>query len=221
MQTGQNFIAFRIRSNAAWIDLYAELIWSPRLTNPVRETRAERRSRNLMIGTNKERHRTLEVADPNLVRAGVEIQGTFFVDLALTVRRGKDFDTDFRGANEDGRLRLIADFKPTWSEPSDIDGLDAVSSRERALRNDEALGKQVGQKIAHGKLSAPVAESWRGSHEDMSVSIGLYSIRQVRQPRICTEFSPASEVERSLRLEVRELDCDRHVGKIRQKWKNA
>jgi len=167
-----------------------------------------------MVGTDKKRHGTIEVADPNLGGAGVEIERTFFNDLALSVRRGKDFNTDFRGANEDGGFRLITDFKPAWREPSDIDGLDAVSSRERALRNDEALGKQVGQKIAQGKLSAPVAESWRGSHEDMSVSIGLYSIRQLRQPGICTEFGPASEVERSLRLEIRELDGDGHSGNL-------
>src|SRR5436309_15818358 len=105
-----------------------------------------------MINTNKKRHRTIEVADPDLGRAGVEIESAFFVDLALGIRRGKHFDTDFRGANEDGGFWLIVDFKPAWPEPSDVDGLDAISSRDRALCNDEALGKQVGQKIAQGKL---------------------------------------------------------------------
>src|SRR5205823_8971723 len=113
----------------------------------------------------------------------------------------------------DGGFWFIVDFKPAWPEPSDVDGLDAISSRDRALCNDEALGKQVGQKIAQGKLPTPVAESRWGSHEDMSMSIGLDSIRQLRQPLICTEFSPASEVERRLRLEIRELDHDRHIGK--------
>ena len=151
-----------------------------------------------MVNARKKRHGTIQVTDPNLDGAGVEVEGAFFVHLALSVRRGEDFDTDFRGANEDGRFWLIVGFKPARPEPADVDGLDAVSSRERALRNDEALGKQVRQEIAQGKLSAPVAESWRGSHEDMSMSIGLDSVLQLRQPGICTELSPASEVERSL-----------------------
>ena len=174
-----------------------------------------------MTGINKERNRTVEITDPNLGGAGVEIGCAFFVDFASGIGGGKDFDTDFRGANEDGRFWLIVGFKPARPEPGDVDGLDAVSSRERALRNDEALGKQVRQEIAQGKLSAPVAESWRGSHEDMSVSIGLDSIRQFRQPGICTEFSPTNQIKTGLRLEIRELDRDRHAGKISQKWKKA
>ena len=174
-----------------------------------------------MINARKKRHGAVEVADPNLGGAGIEIEGAFFVDFASGIRRGKDFDTDFGGANEDGRSWLIVDFKPARPKPSHIDGLDAVGSRHRALCNDEALRKQLGQKIAQGKLSAPVAESWRGSHEDMSVSIGLDAVRQLRQPGICTEFCPTNQVEAGLRLEIRELDRDRHAGKIRQKWKKA
>ena len=174
-----------------------------------------------MIGTNKERHRTVEITDPNLGGAGVEIKCAFFVYFASCIRGGKDFDTDLWGANEDGRFWLILDFKPVGTHPNYIDSLDAVSSRERALCNDETLRKQLGQKIAQGKLSTPVAESLRGSHEDMSVSIGLDSIRQFRQPGICTEFSPTNQIKTGLRLEIRELDRDRHAGKIRQKWKKA
>ena len=172
-----------------------------------------------MIGTNKKRDRTVEVTDPNFGRAGVEIKGAFFVDLALGVRRGKDFNTDFRGASENDWLGVK--FRTGGLKPSNIDGFDAVSSRDRALSNDQALRKQVGQKIGQGKLSAPVAESWRRSHEDMSVPIRLDPVRELRQPRICREFSPASKVERGLRLKVRELNDDGHAGKIRQKWKKA
>jgi hypothetical protein len=174
-----------------------------------------------MIGTNKERHRTVEITDPNLGGAGVEIECALFVDFASGIRGGKDFDTNLRGANEDGRFWLLFDCKPVWAQPSHIDSFDAVSSRERALCNDEALRKQVGQKIAQGKLSPPVAESWRGSHEDMSVSIGLDAVRELRQPRICREFGPTSQVELGLRPEIRQLDRDRHAGKIRQNWKKT
>jgi hypothetical protein len=59
------------------------------------ETRAERGSRNRMVGTNKKGYRTVEVADPDIGGAGVEIESAFFVHLALAIRRRKDFDTDF------------------------------------------------------------------------------------------------------------------------------
>ena len=169
-----------------------------------------------MVNARKKRHGTIQVTDPNLGGARVEIECAFFVDFASGIGGGKDFDTDLRGANEDGRFWLILDFKPVRAQPSHIDSLDAVSSRERALCNDETLRKQLGQKIAQGKLSAPVAESWQGSHEDMPVSIGLDSIRQLRQPGIRAEFSPTNQIKTGLRLEIRELDRDRHAGKIRQ-----
>jgi hypothetical protein len=54
-------------------------------------------SRNLMIGTNKKRHRTVEIADPGLGRASVEIERAFFGDLALSIRRGKDLDRNSHG----------------------------------------------------------------------------------------------------------------------------
>jgi hypothetical protein len=64
-----------------------------------------------------------------------------------------------------------------------------------------------------------MAESWRGSHEDMSVSIGLDAVRELCHPRICREFGPTGQVELGLRLEIGQLDRDRHADKIRQKWK--
>jgi hypothetical protein len=55
----------------------------------------------------------------------------------------------------------------------------------------------------------------------MSVSIGLDAVRELRQPRICRDFGPTRQVELGLRLEIRELDRDRHAGNIRQKWKKT
>jgi conjugative transfer signal peptidase TraF len=52
----------------------------------------------------------------------------------------------------------------------------------------------------------------------MSVSIGLDAVRELRQPRICREFGPTSQVEVGLRLEIGQFDRDRHARKIRQKW---
>jgi len=59
-----------------------------------------------MVGTNKKGHRTVEVADPDLGGAGVEIESAFFVHLALGIRRGKDFDTDLKGKRLRYRFRV-------------------------------------------------------------------------------------------------------------------
>jgi hypothetical protein len=172
-----------------------------------------------MISARKERHGTVEVADPDLGSAGVEIEGTFFVDLGLGVRWRKDFDTDFGGASQKGGLQVK--FRPAGVKPSNVEGLHAVSGRNSAFRQGLAVGQELVQKPYNSVLAARMAKTWRRSHQDMSVSIGLDPVRQVRQPGICTDFSPASQVEGSLRLEIRELDCDGHAGKIRQKWKKA
>jgi hypothetical protein len=172
-----------------------------------------------MIGTNKKRHRTVEATNPNFGRSGVEVEGAFFVYFALGVGRGKDFDTDFGGASENDGLQVK--FGPAGVKPSDVEGLHAVSGRNSAFRQGLAVGQELVQKPYNSVLATRMAKTWRRSHQDMSVSIGLDPVRQVRQPGICTDFSPASYVEGSLRLEIRELDCDGHAGKIRQKWKKA
>jgi hypothetical protein len=172
-----------------------------------------------MISARKERHGTVEVADPDLGSAGVEIEGTFFVDLGLGVRWRKDFDTDFGGASQKGGLQVK--FRPAGVKPSNVEGLHAVSGRNSAFRQGLAVGQELVQKPYNSVLAARMAKTWRRSHQDMSVSIGLDPVRQVRQPGICTDFNPASQVEGSLRLEIQELDCDGHAGKIRQKWKKA
>jgi len=172
-----------------------------------------------MIGTKKKRNRTVEVADPDLGSAGVEVEGTFFIDLGLGVRWRKDFNTDFGGASENDWLQV--EFRPAGVKPSDVEGLHAVSGRNSAFRQGLAVGQELVQKPYNSVLPARMAKTWRRSHQDMSVSIGLDPVRQIRQPGICTDFSPASQVEGSLRLEIRELDGDRHAGKIRQKWKKA
>jgi len=80
-----------------------------------------------MIETNEKRHRTIEVADPDFGSASVEVEGAFFVDLALGVRRGKHFDTDFGRARED--KGSLAEFDATVGEPSEVNGLEAIRGR--------------------------------------------------------------------------------------------
>jgi hypothetical protein len=77
------------------------------------------------------------------------------------------------------------------------------------------------QKEGNFDLALAVERSGRRTHEDAAVLIGLDAIRELRELRISENFLPASEVKARLRFEVRELNRNRHAGKIRQKWKKA
>ena len=183
------------------------------------ETRGERRSRNLMIGTNKKGHRTVEVADPDLGGTGVEIESAFFVYFALGVGGRKHFDTDFGCARED--KGSLPELGSTSGEPSQVNGLDSISSREWTLCQRAAVRKEISEEVRNVSLAVRVGKTWWGSHEDMPVAIGLDPVGELGQFRIGHDLGPAIQVEPSLRFEIRKLDSDRHAGKIRQKWKKA
>jgi hypothetical protein len=67
------------------------------------------------------------------------------------------------------------------------------------------------QRPYNGVLAAGAAKAGWRSHDDVSVAIGLDSVRQLSQPGVLRKLSLASQVESSLRLEIRELDRDRHA----------
>ena len=92
-----------------------------------------------MIGTNKKRHGAIEVTDPNLGGASVEVERAFFVDLALGIRRGKDFNTDFRPARKD--KWSLAEFGASAGEPGEVGGLDPIGGGYGALGHGPAVGK--------------------------------------------------------------------------------
>jgi hypothetical protein len=56
-----------------------------------------------MIDARKKRHGAIEVADPDLAGAGVEVEGTFFVDLGWRIRSGENLDPDRRSRGKRGR----------------------------------------------------------------------------------------------------------------------
>ena len=172
-----------------------------------------------MINARIERHGAVEVADPNLDCACVEIESAFFVDLALGVRRGKDLDADLWSPDKSDRL--LADLRPVVVEPCDVNGLDSIGGRDRALWESLTVRHERVEEADDVVLTAGMTEGWRWSHEDMPVPIGLDPVREPGQFRIGHDLGPASEIEAGLRLEIRELDRDRHAGKIRQKWKSA
>jgi hypothetical protein len=172
-----------------------------------------------MINARKERDRAVKLANPNLDGAGVEVEGAFLVDLGSGIGGGKNFGANFWGALEQGELRdaLLA----LGSEPGDIDGSDACRSGYGALRQGAAVGEKLPQKEGNFDLALAVERSGRRNHEYAAVLIGLDAIRELRELRISENFLPASEVKARLRFEVRELNRNRHAGKIRQKWKKA
>ena len=188
--------------------------WACGLGDDAWESRAERRSRNLMIGTNKKRHRAIEVADPDFGGASVEVEGTFFVNFGCSVRRRKHFDTDFRSVGEE--KGSLAELGTAAGQPGYIDGLDSIGGGYGALGHGPTGGKELNQQSHDLALAVSVEKTWRRSHENMSMAIGLDSVRELCESRICREFSPASQVEAGLRLKIRKLDRDRHAGKIRQ-----
>ena len=172
-----------------------------------------------MINARKERHGAIQVADPDLAGAGVEIEGAFFVDLGWGVRRRNNLDADLWCALEKRELRDI--LFALRSEPGDIGGFDACGGGDRALGHGTAGRAKLAQQSADMYLAFAVERSWRRTHEDVTVLVGLDAVRELCEFGIGQDPGPASEVEAGLGLEIRELDRDRHSVKIRQKWKKA
>ena len=151
-----------------------------------------------MVGTNKKGHRTVEVADPDLGGAGIEIESAFFVHLALGIRRGKDFDTDFGCACED--KGSLPELDSTLAEPSQVDGLNSVSCRERTFCQNASIRQEIFEEVGNVSLAIRMQKTWWGSHDDTAVSISLNSLRKCGESRICQDFLPSRKVEAALRL---------------------
>jgi hypothetical protein len=172
-----------------------------------------------MINARKETHGTIHVTDPNLCGASVEIESPFFVDLCYGVRRGKNLDTNSGRAGED--KGPVPELSSILGEPGQVNGLNSIGSRERALCQNTAIREEIFEEVRNASLAVGVQKTWWGSHDDTPVSIGLDPVRECGESWICQDFSPAGKVELALRLEIRQLDRDRHAGNIRQKWENT
>ena len=168
----------------------------------------EERSRLLMIGARKESHEAVEFADPDLGGAGVEVEGAFFVDLGGGIRWGKDFDADlWRASQCEGSLDQLG---PATVEPHEINGFDTVSGGKRAFGKSTTVGEEGVQQVGDLTLAVGVGESWRWTHDDVSVSIGFDAVGEFGQVRIGQDFGPPGNVKRGLSLEIWELDGDGH-----------
>ena len=151
-----------------------------------------------MVNGRKERHGALEVAAPDLGGSGIEIQGAFFVDLCCGLRRGKHLDTDFWCAGEDEGS--LPELNSTLAEPSQVDGLNSVSSRERTFCQNASIRQEIFEEVGNVSLAIRMQKTWWGSHDDTAVSISLNSLRECGESRICQDFLPSRKVEAALRL---------------------
>lgn len=161
-----------------------------------------------MIRTSKKGNRTIEVANPDLAGAGIKIESPFFVDLGRGIPRRQNLNANVGCAREDDWI--LVNFGSTGSRPGDIDRLDAVGSRHRALRQCLTVRQERIQDADDVTLAARVSESGRRAHEDVTVPIRLDAIRELRKKGIGQNLGPKLEILLGLRVEIRELDCDRH-----------
>lgn len=166
-----------------------------------------------MIWTNKKGERTVDVADPDLCGASVEIEEPFFGDFGCRIGRANNLDTDLRSALEKGKLwdMLFA----LRSEPGDVDGSDACGDGDWALGKSAAVREKLAQTEDNFCLTFAVQGSrWR-THEDVAVLVGLDAIREPGELGISENPRPSSQVEGGLGLKLGKLDRDRHEKNIR------
>jgi hypothetical protein len=178
--------------------------------NGARKILAKNGGRTLMIRTDEKRKRAVEVADPDLPSAGVEIEGALFVDLGNGIGGGKNLDADLGSALEQGQLANILGARR--GEPGNVDGFDAAGSGKRALRHNFAGGKQLVQKNADMDLALAMKRSWRRTHENVAMLIGLNAVGEPGEIRVGQNLGPTSQVNPGLRGEIREFDGDGHGG---------
>ena len=168
----------------------------------------------LTIRTNKKGHRTVEVARPNLGRAGVEVEGAFFVDLGRGIRSGKDLYANRRGSGKRGRW--VSD-QPTFLSDGEQDDIGnsnlAVASKDSLLDCGEFAGVKLIEEIGNSASSLAMvkARGWR--HDELAGSVDLEAFGTIGEGGIAANLEPP--------FGGRSLDRDRHTGKIRQKWKKA
>jgi len=84
-----------------------------------------------MINARKEGHGSVEVADPDLGGAGIEVEGAFLLDLGWGVRWGKDFDADLGRASE--YERSLEQLGTATAEPGEVYRLNPIGCRNGAF----------------------------------------------------------------------------------------
>jgi hypothetical protein len=145
-----------------------------------------------MINARKERHRSVEVADPDLGSAGGEIEGAFFVDLGWGVRSGKDFDANRRSGRKRGCC--VSD-KPAFlslGEQDDVGDPDlAVASKDGLLNRGELAGVKMVEEIGNSTSSLAMVEARGWRHDELACPIDFEAFRPIGEGWIAADFEPA------------------------------
>jgi hypothetical protein len=147
-----------------------------------------------MIETNKKRHRTVEIADPDLGRAGVEIEGAFFINFSRRIGSGKDFDANGRSTREGGRCVSDEPVFLSGSQQDDIGDPDlTAASKDSLLHCGEFADVKLVEQISNSTSSLPMFESRGWRHDELAGSVDLKAFGQIGEDGIAADFKPPSD----------------------------
>ena len=145
-----------------------------------------------MINPRKERHGAVEVADPDLRGASVEVEGAFVIDLGCGIRRRKDLDAKARSGRKGGRCITEEPAFLSDGEQDDIGDSDlAVASKNSLLDRGELAGVKAVQEIGNSASSLAMAEAGGWRHDEVAVGVDLKSFRPIGESGIAADFLPA------------------------------
>jgi hypothetical protein len=146
-----------------------------------------------MMNARKERHGAIEITDPNLGGAGIEVQGAFFVDLSLGVGSGKDLHANRRGSGKRGRWIKN---KPTFLSEGEQDNIGdshlAVASKDSLLDRAEFAGIQVVEEIGNSASSLAMVEARRWRHDEFAGGVDLETFGTIGEGGIAADLEPPS-----------------------------
>jgi len=145
-----------------------------------------------MIGTNKKRHRALEVANPDLGGAGVEVERAFFRDLGCGARSEKDFDANRRSVRKE--RCWISDQPPFLSaaEQDNIGDSDlTIASKDGLLDCGQLAGVKVVQAVGNGASSLAMIEARRRRNNELPGRVDLKAFRPIGKSGIVANVKPA------------------------------
>jgi hypothetical protein len=171
----------------------------------------------LIVRSDKKGNGTVEVANPNLGGASVEVQSALFVDFGARIGRRKNLNTDLGRTLEKGETADV--LGAPRSEPGNVDSFDATSSGKRTLGEYNPAREKLAQQTGDMSLAPAMDRSGRRAHKDVAMLIGFNAMREPGECGISQHLGPTGEIKPGLRFQVRQLDDDRHDGKVRQKKK--
>ena len=157
----------------------------------------------------------LEVANPYLGGAGVEVQSALFVDFGARIGRGNNLNTDLWCALEEGETANV--LGTLRGQPGNVDGLDAAGSGKKTLGEYDPVRKKLAQQTGDMSLAPAMDRSRRRTHKDVAMLVGFNAMREFGECGISEYLGPTGEIKLGLKFQVRQLNGDGHGGNVRQK----